>query len=313
MDSESGEPRYKNIVHLWEFLYELLASGDKCSSIIAWIREEHGEFKLKNKEEVAKRWGAYKKIKGMNYEKLSRALRHYYPKGIIKKVAGQRLVYKFNKLPYKYEPGVTRSLYHGSRIKACIQEPTKSKEADPTPPKTNTNTSLSAFTPVRGHPKKSWSWPLLSTPTNPFVLYPGSTPNTPAIFDSSKTMIVFPFGPSPPVHHPLQLHLKREHDKPVGKMITSEVTSIPVSVIQLRGHPKKSWSWPLLSTPSNPFVLYPGSTPNSSKTMIVFPFGPSPPVHHTLPLHLKREHDEPVGKMITAEVTAIPVSIFQRV
>ena len=47
--------------------------------------------------------------------------------------------------------------------------------------------------------------------------------------------------------------------------------------------------------------------------MIVFPFGPSPPVHHTLPLHLKREHDEPVGKMITAEVTAIPVSIFQRV
>ncbi|XP_058954109.1 transcriptional regulator ERG homolog isoform X1 [Pocillopora verrucosa] len=232
MDSESGEPRYKNIVHLWEFLYELLASGDKCSSIIAWIREEHGEFKLKNKEEVAKRWGAYKKIKGMNYEKLSRALRHYYPKGIIKKVAGQRLVYKFNKLPYKYEPGVTRSLYHGSRIKACIQEPTKSKEADPTPPKTNTNTSLSAFTPVRGHPRKSWSWPLLSTPTNPFVLYPGSTPNTPTIFDSSKTMIVFPFGPSPPVHHPLQLHLKREHDKPVGKMITSEVTSIPVSVIQ---------------------------------------------------------------------------------
>ena len=87
MDSESGEPRYKNIVHLWEFLYELLASGDKCSSIIAWIREEHGEFKLKNKEEVAKRWGAYKKIKGMNYEKLSRALRHYYPKGIIKKVS----------------------------------------------------------------------------------------------------------------------------------------------------------------------------------------------------------------------------------
>ena len=86
-ESETREPRYKNIVHLWEFLYELLASGDKCHSIITWIREDHGEFKLKNKEEVAKRWGAYKKIKGMNYEKLSRALRHYYPKGIIKKVS----------------------------------------------------------------------------------------------------------------------------------------------------------------------------------------------------------------------------------
>lgn len=234
MDSENAEPRYKNIVHLWEFLYELLASGDKCSSIIAWIREEHGEFKLKNKEEVAKRWGAYKKIKGMNYEKLSRALRHYYPKGIIKKVAGQRLVYKFNKLPYKYEPGVTRSLYHGTRIKACIQEPTKPKETNLAPPKINTSTSLSAFTPVRGYPKKSWSWPLLPAPSDPLVWYPGSTPNSPTIFDSSKTMIVFPFVPSPPVHHPLQLHFKpkRENDEPVGQMITPEVTSIPVSVIK---------------------------------------------------------------------------------
>lgn len=81
------EPRYKNIIHLWEFLLELLAYGDECRSMIAWVREEHGEFKLKNKDEVAKKWGAYKKIKGMNYEKLSRALRHYYPKGIIKKVS----------------------------------------------------------------------------------------------------------------------------------------------------------------------------------------------------------------------------------
>ena len=86
MDSER-EPRYKNIIHLWEFLLELLAYGDECRSMIAWVREEHGEFKLKNKDEVAKKWGAYKKIKGMNYEKLSRALRHYYPKGIIKKVS----------------------------------------------------------------------------------------------------------------------------------------------------------------------------------------------------------------------------------
>lgn len=81
------EPRYKNIIHLWEFLLELLAYGGECRSMIAWVREEHGEFKLKNKDEVAKKWGAYKKIKGMNYEKLSRALRHYYPKGIIKKVS----------------------------------------------------------------------------------------------------------------------------------------------------------------------------------------------------------------------------------
>lgn len=85
-ESEKQEPRYKNIVHLWEFLLELLAYGGECRFIIAWIREEHGEFKLKSPEEVAQVWGAYKNIKGMNYEKLSRALRYYYQKGIIKKV-----------------------------------------------------------------------------------------------------------------------------------------------------------------------------------------------------------------------------------
>ena len=80
------EPRYKNIVHLWEFLLELLAE-DSCRSLISWIRKERGEFKLKNPEEVAKRWGILKRKKGMNYEKLGRALRYYYQQGIIKKVS----------------------------------------------------------------------------------------------------------------------------------------------------------------------------------------------------------------------------------
>ena len=80
------EPRYKNIVHLWEFLLELLAE-DNCRSLISWSRKERGEFKLKNPEEVAKRWGILKRKKGMNYEKLSRALRYYYQQGIIKKVS----------------------------------------------------------------------------------------------------------------------------------------------------------------------------------------------------------------------------------
>ena len=76
---------YKNIVHLWEFLMELLAD-DRCTSLISWSRKEYGEFKLKDQEEVARRWGKVKKRPGMNYEKLSRALRYYYRQGIIKKV-----------------------------------------------------------------------------------------------------------------------------------------------------------------------------------------------------------------------------------
>lgn len=83
---EERKPRYKNIMHLWEFLLELLAD-EKYRSLITWSRKAHGEFKLKNQEEVAKRWGNLKQRSGMNYEKLSRALRHYYSQGIIQKVS----------------------------------------------------------------------------------------------------------------------------------------------------------------------------------------------------------------------------------
>ena len=63
-----------------------LLSDDRCTSLISWSRKEHGEFKLKNQEEVARRWGKLKQRPGMNYDKLSRALRYYYRQGIIKKV-----------------------------------------------------------------------------------------------------------------------------------------------------------------------------------------------------------------------------------
>lgn len=78
-------PRYKNTVHLWEFLLELLAD-EQYSNMIAWSRKDYGEFKLKNQEEVARRWGIVKHRAGMNYEKLSRAIRYYYHQGIIQKV-----------------------------------------------------------------------------------------------------------------------------------------------------------------------------------------------------------------------------------
>ncbi|XP_068714806.1 ETS-related transcription factor Elf-4-like isoform X2 [Montipora foliosa] len=102
--------RFKNTLHLWEFLLELLAD-DTCKSIICWEKKECGVFKLIDQHEVAKRWGKLKQNKDMNYSKLSRSLRLYYQQGIIAKVKGQMLVYKFNKLPYEYQPGVTRSWY----------------------------------------------------------------------------------------------------------------------------------------------------------------------------------------------------------
>uniref|UniRef100_A0A8C5MTK8 ETS transcription factor ELK3 n=1 Tax=Leptobrachium leishanense TaxID=445787 RepID=A0A8C5MTK8_9ANUR len=58
-----------------------------------------GEFKLLKAEEVAKLWGLRKNKTNMNYDKLSRALRYYYDKNIIKKVIGQKFVYKFVSFP----------------------------------------------------------------------------------------------------------------------------------------------------------------------------------------------------------------------
>ena len=59
---------------------------------------------------MAKRWGQYKRIKKMTYDKLSRALRYYYTKGIISKV---RLVAKKSS---------TESWYHGVLNRLNITE-----------------------------------------------------------------------------------------------------------------------------------------------------------------------------------------------
>jgi hypothetical protein len=84
-------------ITLWQFLLELLKSK-KHDDIIQWTNTE-GEFKLTNPEEVAHLWGIRKNKKSMNYDKLSRALRYYYEKDIIKKVMGQKFVYRFVKYP----------------------------------------------------------------------------------------------------------------------------------------------------------------------------------------------------------------------
>ncbi len=55
-----------------------------------------GIFKIEDSVRVAKLWGQRKNRPAMNYDKLSRSIRQYYKKGIIKKTASsKRLVYQF--------------------------------------------------------------------------------------------------------------------------------------------------------------------------------------------------------------------------
>ncbi|XP_006834143.1 PREDICTED: ETS domain-containing protein Elk-4 [Chrysochloris asiatica] len=84
-------------ITLWQFLLQLLQEPQN-KHMICWT-SNNGEFKLLQAEEVARLWGIRKSKPNMNYDKLSRALRYYYVKNIIKKVNGQKFVYKFVSYP----------------------------------------------------------------------------------------------------------------------------------------------------------------------------------------------------------------------
>ncbi|KAJ8261783.1 hypothetical protein GJAV_G00158360 [Gymnothorax javanicus] len=95
--SHSRRLGMESAITLWQFLLQLLLDQSH-KHLICWTSND-GEFKLLKSEEVAKLWGLRKNKTNMNYDKLSRALRYYYDKNIIKKVIGQKFVYKFVSFP----------------------------------------------------------------------------------------------------------------------------------------------------------------------------------------------------------------------
>ncbi|XP_069572626.1 ETS domain-containing protein Elk-1 [Brachyistius frenatus] len=100
-------------ITLWQFLLHLL-EDQRQRHLISWTGED-GEFKLLDAEEVARLWGLRKNKHNMNYDKLSRALRYYYDKNIIKKVSGQKFVYKFVSQPDPSLPDGVRGVDEGQR------------------------------------------------------------------------------------------------------------------------------------------------------------------------------------------------------
>ncbi|XP_076823953.1 uncharacterized protein LOC143470008 isoform X2 [Clavelina lepadiformis] len=91
-------PNHTSSIHLWEFLKELLLQPQAYGRFIRWINKDRGVFKIEDSSEVARLWGVRKNRPAMNYDKLSRSIRQYYKKGIIKKTTiSQRLVYQFVK------------------------------------------------------------------------------------------------------------------------------------------------------------------------------------------------------------------------
>lgn len=93
---KSGSGGGGSHIHLWQFLKELLAQPQAYGSCIRWLDRQRGIFKIEDSVRVARLWGKRKNRPAMNYDKLSRSIRQYYKKGIMKKTErSQRLVYQF--------------------------------------------------------------------------------------------------------------------------------------------------------------------------------------------------------------------------
>ncbi|NWV60604.1 ETV7 factor, partial [Malurus elegans] len=83
---------------LWEYVYQLL-SDSRYQPFIRWEDSQAKIFRVVNPNGLAQLWGNHKNRMNMTYEKMSRALRHYYKLNIIKKEPGQKLLFRFLKTP----------------------------------------------------------------------------------------------------------------------------------------------------------------------------------------------------------------------
>ncbi|CAJ1085115.1 transcription factor ETV7 isoform X2 [Xyrichtys novacula] len=83
---------------LWNYVYQLLCDV-RYQEYIRWEDKDSLVFRVVDPNGLARLWGNHKNRDNMTYEKMSRALRHYYKLNIIKKERGQKLLFRFLKLP----------------------------------------------------------------------------------------------------------------------------------------------------------------------------------------------------------------------
>ncbi|XP_018112895.1 transcription factor PU.1 isoform X1 [Xenopus laevis] len=107
------EPGSKKKIRLYQFLLELLLSGDMKDSIW-WVDKDKGTFQFssKHKEVLAYRWGMQKgNRKKMTYQKMARALRNYGKTGEVHKIK-KKLTYQFSREVLQKSFNPRKHLHH---------------------------------------------------------------------------------------------------------------------------------------------------------------------------------------------------------
>ena len=81
-------------MQLWQFILSLLVSSPS-ERVVEWTRERKYEFRILERDKLAKLWGELKKKPAMNFKKLARGLRYYYGKSMMEKSRGKQYTYEF--------------------------------------------------------------------------------------------------------------------------------------------------------------------------------------------------------------------------
>ena len=205
----------------------------------------------------------------------------------------KKLMYRFHKLPYNYEPGVTRSWHHGNRINACIKQEER---------------SVTRSRHVHGINVCTEQQEPGVTTTHAHRITGCSEQQEPGSSMSRKKENWMDACPSQ----------RKAHSAPPQTIsIDSSNRSAFTPVTTPTG---RRQSVPLISTPLRPLPWYPDPTPlqpllSNAQSRIIAPvtvetmtFGIEPyvPVSHPV------EQDAPVVHVATTKPTSIRVSVIKR-
>lgn len=117
---------------LWDYVYQLL-SDRRYQAFIRWEDHDRLVFRVVDPNGLARLWGTHKNRANMTYEKMSRALRHYYKLNIIRKEPGQKLLFRFLKTPQEIRKHRTDYLDPSKSPEPTLSPSGESPENTPSP------------------------------------------------------------------------------------------------------------------------------------------------------------------------------------